>query len=1029
MNGATVTLSMERAEGAPEQALSLRVPLTWETAAYGALFVVAVGLRFWDLGSRAMHHDESLHAYYSYNLLRGLGYEHSPLLHGPFQFFGMALAFLLTGQVGDATARVLPALFGSVLVLLPALFRSHLGGRGALVTSALMAFSPTLLYYSRFAREDIYAAVFTLGLVICVWHYLSKAKVGYLYGAAALLALTFATKENAFLTSAILLVFLDLVVAADLAEQTRMGLREREGTYPFYFLAYMPFAWLIVAAWPFTEGLRRRFGLIERDRAMDLLLVLGTLAGPQYAAAVQLPIEAAGVPVDSVETSRLVGFPTVGALLGASAVVGLAWHRRRWALAAAAFYAPYALLFTSFLTHWDGVASGIWSSLDYWMGQHGARRGDQPEFYYLMFFPAYEFLILMAAGPAMLYYTLRGGWRSGLLTAAAVVALLTFFGADSFGGGLVVQAAGVAMLPLAAGTLFLAVRGTAFERFLVFWTAAALVAYSIVGERMPWLSVHTTLPAAVLAGYTLGRLIGGTQTAGSGGAKRWARELSAVRLIGVVVALGLAAFSLRTAIYAVYDHGDVPREFLFYTQTSPDVPDVVRKIDELAVATGQGHGLRIQVDKAFAWPWAWYLREYRTTFEVVDAGFRPESGALLLVGGPNDLFTEPYRDRFQTGQAYTLRWWFPEGYRAAGEKANLAVGLWDFGRSLAEGRTWRRWYSYLLHRDVKPQGIDGRLYVPLEYVQSPGQVVPPEVAGPQPIGATTDLEGRLVMGRIGSQVGQLAGPVGLAIASGGVTYVADSGNHRVTGFDARGRLLGVWGSEGSQAAQFNQPASVAVGPDGSIYVADTWNHRVQKFGPDMSFVTAFGKATRDLVNPGPDEMWGPRGIAVDGDGNVWVTDTGTHRVRKFGPDGTPIAVFGSRGKGPGQFMEPVGIAIGADGSLYVADAGNARVQKFGPDMSFVTEFRVEEWADRDPRNKPYLAALPDGRLLATAGPRGRVLLLGSDGQVQAAIDRVGELPFFFPAGVAYEAERGFVYVTDGVAGFVARFPLTDFALR
>lgn len=1029
MSGAAGTLSTGRDEGIPERALSLRVPLTWETAAYGALLLVAVGLRFWDLGSRAMHHDESLHAYYSFDLLRGLGYEHSPLLHGPFQFFGMAMTFLLTGQVGDTTARVLPAFFGSVLVLLPVLFRTHLGCRGALATSALMAFSPTLLYYSRFAREDIYAAVFTLGLVVCVWRYLSEAKVGYLYGAAALLALSFATKENAFLTSAILLVFLDLVVAADLAEQTRIRLRERKTTYLFYFLAYAPLAWLIVAVWPFSRGLRRRFGLTEWGRTMDLLLVLGTLAGPQYAAAVQVPVEAAGITVDSVEANRLLGFPTVGVLLGASAVVGLAWDRRRWALAAAAFYAPYTLLFTSFLTHWDGFASGIWSSLDYWMGQHGARRGDQPEFYYLMFFPAYEFLILAAAAPAMLYYTLRGGLRSGLLTALTIVALLAFFGADSFGGGLVVQMVGVAMLPLAAGALFFAVRGTEFERFLVFWTVASLVAYSIVGERMPWLSVHTTLPAAVLAGYTVGRLTSGAPTAGSAGARRWGRALSAVRLIGVVAALALAVFSLRTAIYTVYDHGDVPREFLFYTQTSPDVPEVVRKIDELAVATGQGTGLRIQVDKAFAWPWAWYLRRYRTTFEVVDAGFRPEPGSLVLVGGPNDLFTEPYRDSFQTGQAYTLRWWFPEGYRAVAEKANLAVGLWDFGRSLAEGRTWRRWWSYLLHRDVKPQGIDGRLYVPLEYVQPPGQVVPPEIVGPQPTESTTDLEGRLVMGRIGSEVGQLAGPVGVAIASGGVTYVADSGNHRVTGFDARGRLLGVWGSEGAQAAQFNQPASVAVGPDGSIYVADTWNHRVQKFGPDMSFQTAFGKPTQDLVNPGPDEMWGPRGIAVDGDGNVWVTDTGTHRVRKFGPDGTPIAVFGSRGKGPGQFIEPVGITIGADGSVYVADAGNARIQKFAPDMAFVAEFPVAEWADRDPRNKPYLAALPDGRLLATAGPRGRVLLLGSDGQVQAAIDRVGELPFFFPAGVAYEAERGFVYVTDGVAGFVARFPLTDFALR
>src|SRR6266508_500103 len=105
------------------------------------LIVVAFGFRFWDLGARAMHHDESLDAYYSYQLLQGNGYEHSPLLHGPFQFFGMALTFFLSGGASDYTARVLPAFVGGVLVILPLAFRWRLGRTGALVTAALVAFS------------------------------------------------------------------------------------------------------------------------------------------------------------------------------------------------------------------------------------------------------------------------------------------------------------------------------------------------------------------------------------------------------------------------------------------------------------------------------------------------------------------------------------------------------------------------------------------------------------------------------------------------------------------------------------------------------------------------------------------------------------------------------------------------------------------------------------------------------------------------------------------------------------------------
>src|SRR3989304_3493124 len=71
----------------------------------------------------------------------------------------------------------------------------------------------------------------------------------------------------------------------------------------------------------------------------------------------------------------MVGIPTVLTLMAASAVVGLRWNWRVWLLAAAAFYIPYAVLFTSFGTNPGGFGSGIWESLGYWVGQDGPRRG------------------------------------------------------------------------------------------------------------------------------------------------------------------------------------------------------------------------------------------------------------------------------------------------------------------------------------------------------------------------------------------------------------------------------------------------------------------------------------------------------------------------------------------------------------------------------------------------------------------------------------------------------------------------------
>src|SRR6187551_1017650 len=93
------SIEQQRAEPAWRTG-SYGVPLriTWEATAYLVLVAIAIVTRFWDLGSRALHHDESLHAYYSWWFAEGNGYEHNPLMHGPLLFHLDALFFLLFGD-------------------------------------------------------------------------------------------------------------------------------------------------------------------------------------------------------------------------------------------------------------------------------------------------------------------------------------------------------------------------------------------------------------------------------------------------------------------------------------------------------------------------------------------------------------------------------------------------------------------------------------------------------------------------------------------------------------------------------------------------------------------------------------------------------------------------------------------------------------------------------------------------------------------------------------------------------------------
>ena len=158
-----------------------------------------------------MSHDESLHALYSYYLYNGAGYTHNPMMHGPFLFHANALIYFLFGDT-DFTARIVPALFGVFMVMSPLLLRRWLGRVGAIIASVLLLISPSILYYSRYIRNDIYITVWTIVLIAALFHFIRSRKPGWFYMGAAVLMLSLATKENAYIFGFIGLVFIIEVV-------------------------------------------------------------------------------------------------------------------------------------------------------------------------------------------------------------------------------------------------------------------------------------------------------------------------------------------------------------------------------------------------------------------------------------------------------------------------------------------------------------------------------------------------------------------------------------------------------------------------------------------------------------------------------------------------------------------------------------------------------------------------------------------------------------------------------------------------
>ncbi|WP_169978920.1 6-bladed beta-propeller [Tautonia rosea] len=187
----------------------------------------------------------------------------------------------------------------------------------------------------------------------------------------------------------------------------------------------------------------------------------------------------------------------------------------------------------------------------------------------------------------------------------------------------------------------------------------------------------------------------------------------------------------------------------------------------------------------------------------------------------------------------------------------------------------------------------------------------------------------LQFGHEGSGEGEYRWPTGIAVDRHGSVFVADTLNDRVQKvrlwtsslIEIAGTCEQVIGSRGSDPGQFRAPTGLALDREGNLYVLDSGNHRVQKFSNAGEYLTSWGRE-----GSAPGEMIGPTGIAIDSDGAVYVTDSGNHRVQKFDSDGNLLRTWGSQGEGAGQLQDPRGIAITPEGVVIVANAGNDRLE-------------------------------------------------------------------------------------------------------
>ena len=216
-------------------------------------------------------------------------------------------------------------------------------------------------------------------------------------------------------------------------------------------------------------------------------------------------------------------------------------------------------------------------------------------------------------------------------------------------------------------------------------------------------------------------------------------------------------------------------------------------------------------------------------------------------------------------------------------------------------------------------------------------------------------------GDVGTKA-SLMSPHSVAVDTAGNVYIADTLNHRIRMVDsATGIITTIAGNgrigfsgDGGLAtrARLAGPSGIAVSPDGHIYIVDTDNRRIRKltpFGSDWFINTVAGTGHRGSHGDGGPALEAhfvrPLAVAIDRQENLYISDTGAHKVRKINSSGIITTIAGNGQccfTGDGQaavnaeFTPPYGISVDHGGNLYIVDRDNHRIRRINTSNAVIT---------------------------------------------------------------------------------------------
>ena len=246
--------------------------------------------------------------------------------------------------------------------------------------------------------------------------------------------------------------------------------------------------------------------------------------------------------ISSTESTQITGLPVGGGvviafliiliLFSISFLLGWQWNKKKWVVCFLIFWVVWIALYTTGFSNWNGISSGLWQSVGYWIVQQDVGRGAQPMYYYFVIGLLYDFLPMLFSLVALIYY-----WGK---------------------------------------------RDT-FAKFLLFWVVSSALIYTFASEKMPWLLFNITVPMIFLSGKFLGDLLTALNL------KRKPVYMS-ILVSAICIIL---TFNLLITYRVNFINSDIPKEMLVYTQTSPDLKSISNAIHTYQNSSNQDTNLSL----------------------------------------------------------------------------------------------------------------------------------------------------------------------------------------------------------------------------------------------------------------------------------------------------------------------------------------------------------------------------------------------------------------------------------------------------